>query len=73
MERMTGKGASSLMETYSKVYEEREPKAIDEGISGALKKVVNVCSRKGGAAGGKALEKAYFQQRTYQDQKDAAS
>ena len=39
MERMTGKGAASLMETYSKVYEEREPQAIDEGIMGALKKV----------------------------------
>lgn len=39
MERMTGKGAASLMETYSKVYEEREPQAIDEGIMDALKKV----------------------------------
>ena len=39
MERMTGKGAASLLETYSKVYEEREPQAIDEGIMGALKKV----------------------------------
>ena len=42
MERMTGKGAASLMETYSKVYEEREPQAIDEGIMGALAKVGNV-------------------------------
>ena len=32
MERMTGKGAASLMETYSKVYEEREPQAIDEAL-----------------------------------------
>ena len=39
MERMTGKGALSLIETYSQVYEEREPQAIDEGILGALKKV----------------------------------
>ena len=43
MERMTGKGAASLMDSYSKVYEEREPQAIDEGIvkgiQGALKKV----------------------------------
>ena len=39
MERMTGKGAASLLETYSKVYEEREPQAIDEGIMGALAKV----------------------------------
>lgn len=42
MERMTGKGAASLMETYSKVYEEREPQAIDEGIMGALKKVAKI-------------------------------
>ena len=39
MERMTGKGAASLMDSYSKVYEEKEPQAIDEGIMGALKKV----------------------------------
>ena len=39
MERMTGKGAASLMDSYSKVYEEREPQAIDEGIMGVLKKV----------------------------------
>ena len=39
MERMTGKGAASLMDSYSKVYEEREPQAVDEGIMDALKKV----------------------------------
>ena len=39
MERMTGKGAVSLMDSYSKVYEEREPQVIDEGIMGALAQV----------------------------------
>ena len=37
MERMTGKGAASLLEAYSKVYEEREPQAIDEGITSVVK------------------------------------
>ena len=36
MERMTGKGAASLLEAYSKVYEEREPQAIDEGITSVV-------------------------------------
>ena len=49
MERMTGKGAASLMETYSKVYEEREPQAIDEGIMGALAKVGKVVLDEQGA------------------------
>ena len=40
MERMTGKGAQSLKESYNSVYEERtEEKVIDEGIMGALAKV----------------------------------
>jgi len=40
MERMTGKGAQSLREAYSNVYEERtEEKVIDEGILDAIKKV----------------------------------
>ena len=40
MERMTGKGAQSLRESYNAVYEERtEEKVIDEGIMGALAKV----------------------------------
>ena len=50
MERMTGKGAASLMETYSKVYEEREPQAIDEGIMGALAKVGEVVAEEKTAA-----------------------
>ena len=50
MERMTGKGAASLMETYSKVYEEREPQAIDEGIMGALAKVGQVVAEEKTAA-----------------------
>ena len=73
MERMTGKGAASLMETYSKVYEEREPQAIDEGIMGALKKVVKIGAAAGGAvAGGKALEKATSSKEPTRDEKDAA-
>ena len=40
MERMTGKGAQSLRESYNAVYEERtEEKVIDEGIMDAIKKV----------------------------------
>ena len=50
MERMTGKGAASLLETYSKVYEEREPQAIDEGIMGALAKVGEVVAEEKTAA-----------------------
>ena len=73
MERMTGKGAASLMETYSKVYEEREPQAIDEGIVGALKKVAKIgAAAAGAAAGGKALEKATSSKEPTRDQKDAA-
>ncbi len=73
MERMTGKGAASLMETYSKVYEEREPQAIDEGIMGALKKVVKIGAAAGGAvAGGKALEKATSSKEPTRDERDAA-
>ena len=73
MERMTGKGAASLMETYSKVYEEREPKAIDEGIMGALKKVAKIGAAAGGAAAaGKALEKATSSKEPTRDERDAA-
>ena len=73
MERMTGKGAASLMETYSKVYEEREPQAIDEGIMGALKKVAKIGAAAGGAAAaGKALEKATSSKEPTRDQRDAA-
>ena len=73
MERMTGKGAASLMETYSKVYEEREPQAIDEGIVGALKKVAKIGAAAAGAvAGGKALEKATSSKEPTRDQRDAA-
>ena len=47
MERMTGKGAQSLRETYNSVYEERtEEKVIDEGIMGALAKVGEVVEEK---------------------------
>ena len=47
MERMTGKGAQSLKETYNSVYEERtEEKVIDEGIMGALAKVGEVVEEK---------------------------
>jgi hypothetical protein len=61
------------LETYSKVYEEREPQAIDEGIMGALKKVVKIGAAAGGAAaGGKALEKATSSKEPTRDEKDAA-
>ena len=50
MERMTGKGAQSLKETYNSVYEERtEEKVIDEGMSGALKKVIKIGAAAAGA------------------------
>ena len=74
MERMTGKGAQSLKETYNSVYEERtEEKVIDEGMSGALKKVIKIAAAAGGAAAaGKALEKATSSKEPTRDQKDAA-
>ena len=74
MERMTGKGAQSLKETYNSVYEERtEEKVIDEGMSGALKKVIKIgAAAAGAAAGGKALEKATSSKEPTRDQKDAA-
>ena len=74
MERMTGKGAQSLKETYNSVYEERtEEKVIDEGMSGALKKVIKIAAAAGGAAAaGKALEKATSSKEPTRDQRDAA-
>ena len=56
MERMTGKGAQSLKESYNSVYEERtEEKVIDEGIMGALAKVGTKLSKP--AAAGSAAAK----------------
>ncbi len=74
MERMTGKGAQSLKETYNSVYEERtEEKVIDEGMSGALKKVIKIgAAAAGAAAGGKALEKATSSKEPTRDERDAA-
>lgn len=74
MERMTGKGAQSLKETYNSVYEERtEEKVIDEGIAGALKKVAKIgAAAAGAAAAGKALEKATSSKEPTRDEKDAA-
>ena len=66
MERMTGKGAQSLKESYNSVYEERtEEKVIDEGIMGAVKRVGKAVGKAGKDAVDANIEKLKTQGESY--------